>query len=118
MRKRTAACALACVGVLAATMIFAATRVVFAAECHDGPAGSTPAGYHWNYRLDRANERKCWYLKRISARTEKDASPRAPRSARPPDDDLPPHSATQPTKEKETLFKEFLLWQRHQESRR
>jgi hypothetical protein len=31
-------------------------------ECRAKPDGSSPAGMHWYYRVDRANNRHCWYL--------------------------------------------------------
>ncbi len=31
-------------------------------ECRTKPDGSAPAGLHWYYRVDRANNRHCWYL--------------------------------------------------------
>jgi len=31
-------------------------------ECKAKPDGSAPAGLHWYYRVDRANNRHCWYL--------------------------------------------------------
>jgi hypothetical protein len=31
-------------------------------ECKSGPGSSAPPGQHWYYRVDRANNRHCWYL--------------------------------------------------------
>ena len=31
-------------------------------ECKAKPDGVSPAGLHWYYRVDRANNRHCWYL--------------------------------------------------------
>ena len=31
-------------------------------ECKARPDSSSPAGLHWYYRVDRANNRHCWYL--------------------------------------------------------
>jgi hypothetical protein len=31
-------------------------------ECRAKPDSSSPAGLHWYYRVDRANNRHCWYL--------------------------------------------------------
>lgn len=31
-------------------------------DCRAKPDGSAPAGLHWYYRVDRANNRHCWYL--------------------------------------------------------
>jgi hypothetical protein len=31
-------------------------------DCRAKPDGTSPAGLHWYYRVDRANNRHCWYL--------------------------------------------------------
>jgi hypothetical protein len=31
-------------------------------ECRASPGASAPAGLHWYYRVDRANNRHCWFL--------------------------------------------------------
>ena len=31
-------------------------------DCKSGPGSSAPPGMHWYYRVDRANNRHCWYL--------------------------------------------------------
>src|SRR5579864_40090 len=31
-------------------------------ECRAKPDSSAPSGMHWYYRVDRANNRRCWYL--------------------------------------------------------
>jgi len=31
-------------------------------ECRNKPDSSAPAGLHWYYRVERANNRHCWYL--------------------------------------------------------
>jgi hypothetical protein len=36
-------------------------------ECLSAPNGASPNGQHWYYHLDRANNRKCWYLRAIDA---------------------------------------------------
>lgn len=35
-------------------------------DCLTAPKSAGPAGSHWYYRLDRANQRKCWYLHALS----------------------------------------------------
>ncbi len=32
-------------------------------ECLSAPKGVSPKGQHWYYHLDRATQRKCWYLR-------------------------------------------------------
>jgi hypothetical protein len=43
-------------------------------ECRASPGASAPAGLHWYYRVDRANNRHCWFLHsdgmQISARED------------------------------------------------
>ena len=34
-----------------------------AADCLTAPNSAAPQRSHWYYRIDRANERKCWYLR-------------------------------------------------------
>ena len=36
-------------------------------ECLAKPNGPSPRGSHWFYRIDRANNRHCWYLRGISS---------------------------------------------------
>lgn len=33
-------------------------------DCLSGPKAETPPGSHWRYRIDHANKRNCWYLRR------------------------------------------------------
>jgi hypothetical protein len=55
-----------CVPAISAVMIGAAFTIgaspVVAADCLTEPKGDAPAGQHWYYHLDRAGDRKCWYL--------------------------------------------------------
>src|SRR3979411_3326922 len=36
-------------------------------ECLAKPNGPSPRGSHWFYRIDRANNRHCWYLRGIGS---------------------------------------------------
>jgi hypothetical protein len=52
-------------------------------ECKAKPDGSAPAGLHWYYRVDRANNRHCWYLHQqgmpvhsLKSATSRNADPR------------------------------------------
>jgi hypothetical protein len=38
-----------------------------AGDCISAPNGASPNGQHWYYHLDRAKNRKCWYLRAIDA---------------------------------------------------
>jgi len=35
----------------------------FAADCLTAPGSPTPPNGHWYYRTDRAQQRKCWFLR-------------------------------------------------------
>jgi hypothetical protein len=55
-----------CVPVISAGMIGVALAIggspVAAADCLTEPNRDAPAGQHWYFHLDRATDRKCWYL--------------------------------------------------------
>ena len=42
-----------------------ATSTARANDCLTAPNALTPQGSHWYYRLDRASQRKCWYVRAI-----------------------------------------------------
>jgi hypothetical protein len=48
-------------------------------ECKAKPDGISPAGLHWYYRVDRANNRHCWYLhaQGMPVHSRIDAAPRS-----------------------------------------
>jgi hypothetical protein len=53
------------VGVLAATIMLGASllgRPAYAEDCLAAPNRAPAPGGHWYYHLDRAGDRKCWYL--------------------------------------------------------
>jgi len=39
------------------------TNTARADDCLDAPASPAPAGSHWYYHMDRAKQRKCWYIR-------------------------------------------------------
>src|SRR5690348_18307517 len=47
-------------------------------ECKAKPDGVSPAGLHWYYRVDRTNNRHCWYLhaQGMPVHPSADATPR------------------------------------------
>ncbi len=49
-------------------------------QCLSGPKGQSPAGYHWYYRVDRAEGRHCWYLRQSGS----SATQAAPQNILPP----------------------------------
>ena len=52
-----------------------------APECLAKPDRTAAPGSHWYYRIDRATDQKCWYLKQVDARAPAPAAaqPAAPR---------------------------------------
>ena len=40
-----------------------AANIARADDCLTAPNSTTPQGSHWYYRMDWANQRKCWYLR-------------------------------------------------------
>jgi hypothetical protein len=45
----------------------AQTAPAAAEECLAQPSGPSPHGSHWYYRIDRASNRHCWYLRGVGA---------------------------------------------------
>ncbi len=46
------------------------SNTALAADCLIAPDPSAPPNGHWYYRTDRANQRKCWYLRGESQASE------------------------------------------------
>ncbi len=40
------------------------------AQCLAGPGAAAPRGQHWYYRVDRSNNRHCWYLDAVGLRIQ------------------------------------------------
>src|SRR5262249_19148359 len=60
------ACALIAVGptlLMAGVGVTMHAKVGRAEDCLAGPNSAAPPGSHWHYRLDRATQRKCWYVR-------------------------------------------------------
>src|SRR5215471_4581778 len=53
---------------------------VRADDCLAEPNSPAPAGSHWHYHMDRATQRKCWYLRA----TDQPAQPAAARATSDP----------------------------------
>jgi hypothetical protein len=55
-------------------------------DCKTTPGSSAPAGQHWYYRVNRSDQRHCWYLgaegTKVRAQTREKASPPQARTAR------------------------------------
>src|SRR6476661_4991106 len=88
MQRQTqfaAGAAIAAVTLAASAIALAPASDAAPAEtCLAAPKGVAPQGRHWYYHLDRASQRKCWYLaekgRKVAART---AAPTAPQQAEP-----------------------------------
>ena len=50
--------------------------------CLTAPKGTTPAGSHWYYRLERGTKRQCWYLKDENDKSAR-AAPQEPQESSP-----------------------------------
>jgi len=70
--------------VAAAPALHAEPTAAAGDDCLARPSGPSPQGQHWYYRIDRAsNNRKCWYLRDIDAKTGEPAQTRAAPAAQP-----------------------------------
>ncbi|HET7887255.1 MAG TPA: hypothetical protein VFL62_13585 [Bradyrhizobium sp.] len=68
-------------------VMLAQAEPVTSDNCLTSPKGDTPAGSHWRYRIDHANKRNCWYLRREDgsiAQAVPEPNPRAPQPATKP----------------------------------
>jgi hypothetical protein len=52
-----------------------ATDPARADDCLTAPNSPAPQGSHWYYRLDRASQRKCWYVRTAGHRVQQAALP-------------------------------------------
>ena len=80
-------------------------------DCRAKPDGTAPAGLHWYYRVDRANDRHCWYLHEQGMRVHSVGNPASRHSdvqtetageqiaTMPPATPKPTYKPTQPTHE-------------------
>jgi hypothetical protein len=53
-------------GMLVAALALEANTAVAAIECITEPNREPPEGGHWNYRVDRATNRRCWFLAKLT----------------------------------------------------
>jgi len=64
MTMRAVFCVPAIVGgMIGAALALGGNTVLAAAECLTEPNHDPPQGSHWFYRVDRATDRRCWYLR-------------------------------------------------------
>jgi hypothetical protein len=92
-----------------------------AADCLTAPGSSAPPDSHWYYRTDRAQQRKCWYLRAVKGPPQQDATQSA--SAATPgslanfkDFIAQRGNANLSDQDVEQLYKEFLAWKRRPEN--
>jgi hypothetical protein len=99
------------IGILG-TVGFSATVSGAAVECVTEPKYDPPEGSHWYYHVDRATDRKCWYIMALAKET---ASVPTAHSQRTPAPSTPSQTGQRvklPRSESEeaALFLEFLRW--------
>lgn len=70
-------------------------------ECRSKPGAPAPTGLHWYYRVDRANNRHCWYLHAQGMKVHSHAEASSTRSKESADEEVAdtslPASTMQPT---------------------
>jgi hypothetical protein len=93
--------------------------VARAADCLTAPGSPAPPNSHWYYRTDRAQQRKCWYLRAADGSSQDDQAAKTTQSVPP----AAPYSlesfkafiaqrgiANLSDKDVEGLYAEFLAW--------
>jgi hypothetical protein len=106
-------------GMIVAALALEANTALAAVECITEPNREPPEGSHWYYRVDRATDRKCWYLRTLiqgapeaSAAVPQRASTRPAVAAQTARRSKPPMSES----EEAALYLEFLRWKEQQRS--
>jgi hypothetical protein len=87
LAKRTAKFACAALAVIfGCTALTLLPRVSAAAadDCLTEPTGDKPDGQQWRYRFEHGSNRRCWYLKDVTAGARDNAKDLAPRQATQP----------------------------------
>jgi hypothetical protein len=69
-------------------------------NCLSAPKGTTQAGHHWYYRVDRATKRACWYSREESAKTAR----ALPQDSAPTLQAAPPPAVTKPVSSQQSLL--------------
>jgi hypothetical protein len=113
---------LLCVPAISAGMIVAAialeANTAAAVECITEPNREPPEGSHWYYRVDRATDRKCWYLRALMPGPSEPSVAAAPQraSARPAVAPAVRRSKPMSESEEAALYLEFLRWKEQRRS--
>jgi hypothetical protein len=93
-----------------------------AADCLAEPNRDATEGLHWYYRIDRENDRKCWYLRTLMPRPPEPPAAELQRAPTRPVARPPARTAAQRDKpslsesDEAGLFLEFLRWKEQQKS--
>jgi hypothetical protein len=106
-------------GMMVAALALEANTAVAAVECITEPNREPPEGSHWYYRVDRATDRKCWYLRALIQGTpEAPAAMTQRASTRPAVAPQTVRRSKPPMSESEeaALYLEFLRWKEQQRS--
>ncbi len=85
MMIRAVYCVAAIVGGAIGAVLALGANAALAAECLTEPNRDPPQGSHWFYRVDRATDHRCWYLRAWTPPTSPAPAGEAPRATpRPP----------------------------------
>ena len=82
--------------------------------CLPSPNGPADPGARWRYRVDPVNQRHCWYQKRAgsSAAGKPPKAPAGQARAEAARSEEPASALPLTAAERESLFQEFLQWQK------
>ena len=80
--------------------------------CLPSPNGPADPGAHWRYRVDPVNQRHCWYQKRAGLNAGKPPKAPAGQARAEAGSEEPASMLPLTAAERETLFQEFLQWQK------
>jgi hypothetical protein len=105
-------------GMIVAAIALEANTAVAAVECVTEPNREPPEGSHWYYRVDRATDRKCWYLRALMPGPTEPPAAAAPQraSARPAVAPAVRRSKPMSESEEAALYLEFLRWKEQKRS--
>jgi hypothetical protein len=118
MSKRIGCVPAVSAALLASVMAFGAPARA-ADDCLAEPNREPPDGSHWYYRIDHANNRKCWHLGEVAApRASPEPPAPAPSGSTGPVVDRPQQrEALALSKvQRATLFQEFIRWNELQQN--
>jgi hypothetical protein len=105
-------------GMVVAAIALEANTAVAAVECITEPNREPPEGSHWYYRVDRATDRKCWYLRTLIQGTPEAPAAVTQRASTRPAVAAQTARRGKPMSESDeaALYLEFLRWKEQQRS--